>query len=256
MAKKPISQKKADKQKQENAALQRVFNVFLLGLAAECYLFIVYRGYVVGSIDSLLIWDKILRCGAILGLVLLLAGVAAAIWKREEPKLRQGMAWMAGAGLFLAVSGWIMTSFFDKGVTAMCIIVPVLTLLGLIYFLFQHECFLSTVSLAGALFTVWICGSGMNSSWRTRIIIGAVAAVVVLALLAALTRRIQQGGGRLGERRILSADCDYRVLYAVFAVSAIAILVAMLASSAVFYLMWTLGILLFVELVFYTTKLM
>lgn len=256
MAKKPISQKKADRQKQENAALQRVFNVFLLGLAAECYLFIVYRGYVTGTVDSLLMWDKILRCGAVLGLILLAAGAAAAVWKRKEPKLCRGMAGMAGAGLFLAVSGWVMTSLFDKGVTAMCIIVPVLTLLGLIYFLFQHECFLSTISLAGALFAVWVCGSGMSSGWRTRIIIGAVAAVVVLALFAALTHRVQQGGGKLGEIRIFSADCDYRVLYAVFAVSAIAIVTALLAASAVFYLMWALGILLFVELVFYTTKLM
>lgn len=36
----------------------------------------------------------------------------------------------------------------------MCIAVPILTLLGLVFFLFQHECFLSTVTLAGALFTV------------------------------------------------------------------------------------------------------
>ena len=166
------------------------------------------------------------------------------------------MTWMAGIGLFLAVSGWVMTSLFDKGVTAMCIIVPVLTLLGLIYFLFQHECFLSTISLAGALFAVWVCGSGMNSGWRARIIAGAVAGVVVLALLAGLVRKAQQSGGKLGGVRVFSVDCDYRVLYAALAVSAAAVLVALLAPSVVFYLMWALGILLFVELVFYTTKLM
>ena len=55
MAKKPISQKRADREKQENLALQRVFNVFLLGIAAEVYLFIVYRNYIMGTPDSLLI---------------------------------------------------------------------------------------------------------------------------------------------------------------------------------------------------------
>lgn len=139
MAKKPISQKKADRQQQENQALQRVFNVFLLGLAAECYLFVVYRGYVAGSVDALLIWDKILRYGAILGLVMLLAGVGVAIWKRNDPKLRRAMAWTAGVGLFLAVSGWVVTRIYPEGVTAMCIAVPILTLLGLVFFLFQHE---------------------------------------------------------------------------------------------------------------------
>ena len=34
MAKKPISQKRAEKEELENRALHRVFNVFLLGLAA------------------------------------------------------------------------------------------------------------------------------------------------------------------------------------------------------------------------------
>ena len=46
MAKKSISQKRAERQQQENQALSRVFLVFLLGLAAECYLFLVYRNYV------------------------------------------------------------------------------------------------------------------------------------------------------------------------------------------------------------------
>ena len=34
MAKKPISQKRSEREQQENQALQRVFNVFLLGIAA------------------------------------------------------------------------------------------------------------------------------------------------------------------------------------------------------------------------------
>ena len=110
MAKKPISQNKAERKQREEQALRRVFDVFLLGLVAECYLFIVYRGYVVGSIDALLTWDKILRCGAILGLVLLLVGIIVGILKRETPKLRRAMVWMSGVGLFLAVSGWVMTT--------------------------------------------------------------------------------------------------------------------------------------------------
>ena len=52
MGKKSNSQKNSARKQQDN--LQKVFNVFLLGLAAECYQFIVYRGYVVGSVDALL----------------------------------------------------------------------------------------------------------------------------------------------------------------------------------------------------------
>lgn len=257
MAKKPISQKRAEREKQENLALQRVFNVFLLGIAAEFYLFLVYRNYVLGTPDSLLIWHSILRWGSLAGLVLLAAGVIAAAIKRREKKLRNGMLLMAGIGLFLTVSGWVMTHFFDKGVTTMCILVPVLTLLGLVFFLFQHECFLSTIAMAGALFTVWVCGRGLDSaSWRVAIIAGSVAALVLLAAAAFLTRKVQQAEGKFKDLRIFSPECDYRVVYAVLAISAVAILAALLVPAAGYYLLWALGILLFAEMVYYTTKLM
>ena len=257
MAKKPISQKRAEREQQENQALQRVFNVFLLGIAAECYLFIVYRNYVMGTPDSLLIWHSILRWGSVAGLVLLAAGAAAAAVKRREKKLRTGMLLVAGVGLFLAASGWVMTHFFDKGVITMCIVVPVLTLLGLVFFLFQHECFLSTIAMAGAMFTVWVCGRGLDSaSWRTAVMAGAGAAVVVLAAAAALVRQAQKGQGKFKGLRFFTPECDYRVVYAVLALSAAAVLAALLLPAAGYYLLWALGILLFAEMVYYTTKLM
>lgn len=257
MAKKPISQKRAEREKQENLALQRVFNVFLLGMAAEIYLFIVYRNYVLGTPDSLLIWDEILRWGSLAGLVLLAAGVVTAVIKRTEKKLRTGMILMAAVGLFLTVSGWVTTRFFDKGITTLCILVPVLTLLGLVFFLYQHECFLSTIAMAGALFTIWVCGRGLDSaSWRTAVIAGSVAAVVILAVLALLIRQLQKNQGSYKGLRIFTPECDYRVIYAVLAVSAAAILIALLVPVTVYYLQWALGILLFAEMVYYTTKLM
>ena len=258
MSKKPISQKRAERQQQENQALQRVFNVFLLGLAAECYLFIVHRFYTASTVSSLLLWDRILRWGSWLGLIMAVAGAAVAVAKREQAKLRRIMTWVAGVGAFLAVSGWVITRFFDqnRGITAMCIAVPVLTLLGLVYFLFQHECFAATVVLAGSLFSVWVCGNGMSGTWRVPVIVCAVLVIIALAALAALIRRIQTDGGKLGEARIFTPACDYRVLYAACAVGAVSIAVSLLVSAAAFYLLWLLGILLFAELVYFTTKLM
>ena len=46
------------------------------------------------------------------------------------------------------------------------------------------------------------------------------------------------------------------MLLAVCGVSAVAILVALIFPTASFYLLWALGILLFAEMVYYTTKLM
>ena len=256
MAKKPISQKRAEREKQENLTLQRVFNVFLLGIAAECYLFVVYRNYVMGTAASLLVWYNILRWDAIAGVVALVGGAATAYVKRNQPKLRIAMTLVSVVGLFLAVSGWVMMRFFDQGVTTMCILVPVLTLLGLVYFLFQHECFLSTVAMAGSFFAVWVCSSGLESSWRVPVIIGAVAAIVILAVLAALVRQAQKSEGKLWGIRVLSAECDYRVVYAVLAICIVAIAAALVVPMISYYLLWVLGILLFAEMVYYTTKLM
>ena len=169
----------------ENQALHRVFNVFLLGLAAECYLFIVQRFYTASTVSSLLLWDRILRWGVWLGLVMLVAGVVVAVVKRNQAKLRTAMTWVAGIGAFLAVSGWVITRFFDqnRGITAMCIAVPVLTLLGLVYFLFQHECFATTVILTGSLFSVWVCGNGVSGTWRVPVIVCAMLVVIALVVL-------------------------------------------------------------------------
>lgn len=46
------------------------------------------------------------------------------------------------------------------------------------------------------------------------------------------------------------------MLYGVYAVSFVAILAALAIPLAAYYLLWVLGILLFVEMVYYTTKLM
>ena len=256
MAKKPISQKRAEREKQENQTLQRVFNVFLLGIAAECYLFVVYRNYVMGTAASLLVWHSVLRWAAILGVVLLAAGAAGAYVKRTAPRLRRAGILAAVVGLFLAVSGWVMMRFFDQGGTTMCVLVPVLTLLGLVYLLFQRECFLSTVVMAGTFFAVWVCGSGLESSWRGAVIAGAVATMVILAVLALLVRKAQQDGGKLRGLRVLSVECDYRVVYAVLGLCAAAIVVVLAAPVASYYLLWGLGLLLFAEMVYYTTKLM
>lgn len=258
MAKKAISQKRADREKQDNQTLHRVFNVFLLGLAAECYLFIVYRGYGVGTIDSVLIWHKVLTWGMYLGLVMLVGGAIAGCVKRSDRRVRTAMTWVGGIGLFLAASGWIITNFFDnhQGITAMCILVPILTVMGLVFLLYQHECFLCTLALSCAMFTVWARGATAAGAWRVPVIAGCVLGIVLLGLAVFLASKAQKGEGKLGGIRVLSLECDYRVLYGVLGLGAVGVLVALIDPAISVYLMWVLGILLFAELVYYTTKLM
>ena len=257
--KKPISQKKADKEREDNKILNRVYYVFLLGLAAECYLFLVYRGYVAGTVSSTLAWHTVLKVLMWAGLAALVIGAVGWYVKREDKKLRKIMPWVAGVGAFFALSGWVTTHFFGsgRGVTAMCVLVPILAVLALIYLLYQHECALSTVALSGAMFSVWARNASANSSrWSIPVIVGCVAALALLALAAWLSFKAEKAGGKLRKMQVLSLECDYRILYAALAVAAVGVLIGMLLPMISVYLMWLLGVALFAELVYYTTKMM
>lgn len=259
MAKKSISEKRAEREQAENQVLRQVLNVFLLGLAAEVYLFIVYRA-VTGSIDSMLTcYQGVLPVLSWLGLALLIGGGIAAYVKRADEKLLMPLAGAAGAGLFLALSGFVMTTFSNdnRGVTTMCVLVPIATVLGLIFLLYQHECFLSTLALSGAMFAIWARGAAAASTiWRIPVVVGLVAGALLLAAAAWLVKKTQEKDGKLGKARLFSVECDYRIVYAVLGIAFVCVLAAMLLPTVTYYLMWILGIVMFAELVLYTTKLM
>lgn len=256
---KPSSQKRADRERQDNRTLSRVYYVFLLGLAAECYLFMVYRGFVHAGIQSTLAWNKALTVEKWLGLAVLVIGAAVGFWKRKEKKIRAVTIWAACIGAFFFLSSWVMIRFFHNGlgVTAMCILVPILAVLAIIYLLYQHECAVSTVILGGAMFSVWLRGATVYSEhWRVPVIIGCVLIVVLLAAAGCLVNMAKKDQGKLWERRVFSLECDYRVVFAVIAAAAVCVLLAAALPAIAYYLMWVLGVLLFAELVYYTTKLM
>jgi len=179
--------------------------------------------------------------------------------KRQEKKLRKIMIWIAGAGAFFALSSWVMTRFFNNGmgVTAMCVFVPILAVFALVYLLYQHECALSTVALVGAMFCVWArAASATTNHWRIPVIAGCVVGLVLLAAAAYLVNKAQKAEGKLMKIQVLSLECDYRILYAALAVAAVGVLIGTILPAISVYLMWLLGIALFAELVYYTTKLM
>ncbi len=256
MSKKPVNQKNAQQQEQENIALNNIFNTFLGGLVAECYLFIVYRGYVAGSVNSLLTWHKILQVLVWVGAALLVGGGAVALLKKADEKLCKRAVSVTVAGAFFAISSWVATTFFDTGVIALCTIVPVLTVLALIYFLYQRECFANTMMLSAALFVVWVCGRGLDGMWSTVITAGAIGVLVLLAVSAVLVRKIQKNAGKLGRRQLFTADVDWRVTYLVIAVSAALVLLGMFLPGMAYYLIWAAVLALFAEIAYYTSKMM
>ena len=257
-SKKPSSQKRADRERAENQTLNRVFVVFLIGLAVECYHFILYRT-ASSSINSMVACYDALNWITWMGFALLAVGAVAGYLKRKDRKVRTAMIWVSAAGLFLGASSWIMFHFSNghQGIIAMCVLVPVMSVLALIFLLYQRECFWCSLVICCALFTVWLLGDAERSlTWRLRIMAGAAVGVVLVIVALYLLRKAEAGDGKLWGFRVCSPECDYQIVYVILGVAFACVALAVALYSFAYYLMWVLGIALFAELVYYTSKLM
>lgn len=262
MAKHPKSrsEKRADKLQREQEALNRVFRIFLIGIAAECYVLFLYARFVKGNAQQLLNAYTAVQWLGWIGLAAAAAGLALCMVKKGDEKLRRIGLGVLGAGLFFAVSSALMYFLFPQGTLLLCVAIPILTVFGLIYYLFQHEFFFSCIVLGGTMFTLWILRKGLGTvNWNAKVIAGAVVVLIGLAAAAYLTFRISKKGGKWpfkGDFRVFSTSCPYNVLYATYGVAAAAILVSLVAATTIYYTMWAVGIALFALAVYYTTKLM
>ncbi len=252
--------KKLTREQRDNQILRRVFYMFLVGIAAECYLLFINNRFVsADAVRLVAMYDGFLVAG-IVGLIVMALGIVLMLLKKGGDKLRRAYPWIAGLGAFFGFTSLALRGFYPMGGSYLCVLIPILTVLGLVYFLFQREFFVITIILGGALFTVWVCRKGLGTvNWNTLAIAGSVLVLIGLACVALLTRMIQKLGGKWpgkGKARIFPANCDYRMLYAAYALAFAAILLALLVVSTTYYSLWALGILLFAFAVYYTTKLM
>ena len=262
MAKQPKSrsEKRADKLQREQEALNRVFRIFLIGIAAECYVLFLYARFVKGNAQQMLTARTAVVWLGFIGLAAAAAGLTLALVKKGDKKLFPAGLWTLGTGLFFALSSALMYTMFPQGTLLLCVAIPILTVFGLVYYLFQHEFFFSCVILGGTMFTLWVLRKGLGTAnWNAKVIAGGVVVLIGLAAVAFLTYKISQKDGKWpykGNFRVFSAGCPYTVLYATYGVAAAAILLALVFSASIYYTMWALGIALFALAVYYTTKLM
>lgn len=254
-------EKKLTREQRDNQVLGQVFRLFLLGIVAEGLLFFFNDFYINGTAQSLVGIYYGLPYASAAGFVLMVVGLAL-LWKKRNvsPVTRKVYGWIAGLGAFVGFCSLVLRLLYPTGGTYLCLLVPILTVLGMVYLLFQREFFLVAVILSGALFTVWVCRKGIGTAnWNGKVLVGGILVLAGLAALAALTAKVQKQGGRwIGtyKVRLLPEDCDYRMLYLAYALAFVAILLAMLVVGTTYYSMWVLGIALFAFAVYYTTKLM
>ena len=260
MAKQSFQQRRSQKQQQEQAIFRRVLYIFLTGFGLECYLLLIKRLYVDGNVDQVLTTHTVLFWLIIIGAVAALAGAVLSLIKKAPRGARRAGHWALGLGLFLSLSGIAIRRVYPEGATVLSVLVPILTLIGLIFYLYQREFFVTAMILGGSIFSLWVCRRGLDTiNWDTKVTLGASAVLAGLAAVAYVTRMIQKNNGKWisnPEVRIFSPNCPYPLLYLTYAAGFAAIALALAFTVTIYYSMWVLGLLLFALAVYYTSKLM
>lgn len=222
---------------------------FLAGCVAELYILIIRRFYVNGSAEQQIAWfDSYFKILIGAGAVVFAVGLLLSILWRGDRKKRVPAWYVLGGGLFLALSAAMVRQFNAPAVTLLVVVVPVVMLLGILWSLYDRECALALTILGVSLIALWICRREMDSMYLgTYVKVAAVAYIVVLAVLALLVRQ-----GKLG--RLLPAQADTLPVYVALGLSAVSMAVALFSSTAAYYVMWALAMVVFGLAVYYTVK--
>lgn len=248
--------KRLERQKKSDQNMYRAVILLIGGLVAEWYLLMAERYYARGSALQMLAWYDYLGVMRWIGLGVLIAGAVLLLQREKKSWFGKAGAAMLAVGGFFAFSSFAMRYAWPTSVTAMCVFVPVVLILGIIFLFYQAEFFVQASSLAMALFALVMLG---RSTSKLVMFFSGVA-VAGIAVLLALTLWFRKNGGVLksGDKklRVFPANTDYRLALGVMVLCLALVLVAMFASGVAFYATWALAVIAFVLAVYYTIKLM
>lgn len=241
-----------------NRSAGGALSLFIAGCVAECYLLLVHRLFVKGTITQMLFMLRVVEAMKYVGLVLFAAGLVLFLLRRRLPRVHPALSvWLLAAGVFFAVSAQIMRTVYPSGTTALCILVPVLMLLLAVWLLYQREFALQATALALLIG----CSTLLNRSFSS--FIARTLTVLSLLLLLAATAgllKLKKFDGCLASgknaTRLLPREANYRLLFGVLAICLVGGCAAMLISGAAYYIIWAASLLLFCLAVYYTVKLM
>lgn len=259
---KNAKRKRAEKAKAEEAALNRTLCWVTGGAVLEFLLLLLtrYWSYYTGAEVSLRL--ALTTVVKILAVAALVCAAGGAFWWSSARKSGKGGNLPGSLCLFMVgVSLGCFATWFgsDPGLRLMTYVVPVVVVLALIYYLYQHEFFLIASQSSLALLGIWLCGrlSEGGKAWMAYAYV-AVAAVLLLAA-AFLCRKAQgeQGTVELAGRqmKMFGKDANYGLLYAGAVIALVSLIVAAIGiSPAVLYAVVVAWLLIMA--VYYTVKLM
>lgn len=250
------NEKRMARREKSERNMNRAVILLTAGLIAEWYLLIVDRYYARGTISQVVGWYDFLGVMRWVALAALAAGAALLAMRARGRLFARVGGILAAAGGFFAFTSIAMRHYYPTSVTVMCVFVPVLLILGVVYLFYQAEFSVQATALAmglGALVLLSRSGSAAVKACAILAMLG-VCALIVCVL------RLRKNGGTLTlrgkKRRVFDAKTDYRLTIGVPALCLALVLAAMAIPAVAFYATWALGVAAFALAVYYTIRLM
>lgn len=252
--------KRAERMAKSDHNVNRAMILLVVGLVAEFYLLMVNNYFVKGAVGQVLTMMTVLKVLGIVGAAAFGAGLVLWIMRGKWTRFAPAAPWLLCVGFFFAVSSQLMLKIYPQGTTAMCVLVPVAMLLGIVFLLYPREFSLQALALTAAMMAMYLIHRGGGSdTWHGLVVGCSVFAALVIAALAVAVSKAGKNDGKLeklGDLRIVSQGGNYKLIYAVLAVCVAAIVVALFATGIAYYGLWVLAVGTFLLAVYYTIKMM
>lgn len=259
---KNAKQKKADKVRAEEEALNRILCWVAGGAVLEFLLLLLSRYWIYytgAQVNLRIALGSVVKILAVAGLACAAGG---AYWWNSVRKGEKSAKLPGTLCVFmLGVSLSCFATWFgsDTGLRMMSYLVPAVVVLALIYYLYQREFFLISCQSCLALLGIWLCGRGLGGG-KGIICYGYVAVAALLLLFTAfLCRKAQgeQGVVELGGKswKCFSKDANYGLLYAGAVIALVMLILAAIGLPPLVLYAVSVAWLLIMA-VYYTVKLM
>ncbi len=179
--------------------------------------------------------------------------------QQEDAALNRILLWFGGAvvvEVVLLLLHRLLPNFAP--IQWLTVLVPVVAVLAMIYYLFQHDFFCITVISAGGILSLQLYRK-IFFEHPTWIRCGFVLAFLLLIATAVVLFLVQRGKRPmpLGVDKLIPQDANYSLLYITCALTAVLLaLTLILGSAAAYYLLFVLVAWLFITAVYYIVKLM
>ena len=255
MAQKKNTSRETRREKSERN-MNRAVLLLTAGLVAEWYLLMVDRYYARGTISQVTHWYQMLGVLRWVALAALAIGIVLMFLRGQKPWVAKTGGVLTACGAFLAFTSVAMRHYYPVSVTVLCVAVPVLLLLGIIYLFYQAEFSVQATELAMALGAAVLLGRSGSAAVK----LCAALAICGITALLICTAMVRKNGGVIrlnGETlQVFGPKTDYRLTLGVPVLCLAAAAAAFAAPTAAFYATWALAIVAFVLAVYYTIKLM